>query len=62
MLRRKAHAKAQTISGDHAASFVQSGMWLEYGAALCQPATEALKTFPVTLVDGAVFVDVPEAA
>lgn len=41
----------------HAARFC-----LKTGAALCQPATVALTTFPVTLVDGAVFVDVPEAA
>ncbi|MEX3840461.1 MULTISPECIES: 3-phenylpropionate/cinnamic acid dioxygenase ferredoxin subunit [unclassified Paraburkholderia] len=41
----------------HAARFC-----LKTGTALCQPATEALKTFPVTCVDGAVFVDVPEAA
>jgi acyl-CoA hydrolase len=37
MPRRRAPAAAQTISGEHAASFVRSGMWLEYGAALCQP-------------------------
>jgi acyl-CoA hydrolase len=37
MPRRIARAPAQTISGEHAASFVRSGMWLEYGAALCQP-------------------------
>jgi acyl-CoA hydrolase len=37
MARRKARAAAQLISGEQAASFVRSGMWLEYGAALCQP-------------------------
>ena len=40
----------------HAARFC-----LKTGVALCQPATEPLKTFSVTLVDGAVFLDVPEA-
>lgn len=39
----------------HAARFC-----LKTGAALCQPATEALTTFPVARVDGAVYVDVPE--
>jgi len=28
---------AQTISPEHAASFVKSGMWLDYGATHCQP-------------------------
>jgi acyl-CoA hydrolase len=28
---------AETISADRAASFVQSGMWLDYGATLCEP-------------------------
>ena len=41
----------------HAARFC-----LKTGAALCQPATEPLKTFPIALVDGAVYVDVPEVA
>lgn len=41
----------------HAARFC-----LKTGTALCQPATEPLRTFPVTLVDGAVYVDVREAA
>jgi len=41
----------------HAARFC-----LKTGAALCQPATDPLKTFPVQLVDGAIYVDVPEAA
>jgi acyl-CoA hydrolase len=27
----------ETISAEHAASLVQSGMWLDYGASLCQP-------------------------
>ncbi|MEX3639564.1 3-phenylpropionate/cinnamic acid dioxygenase ferredoxin subunit [Paraburkholderia sp. BR14320] len=40
----------------HAARFC-----LKTGDALCQPATVALKTFPVSLVDGKVYVDVPEA-
>ncbi len=30
-------APAQTISAEQAASFVRSGMWLDYGVALCQP-------------------------
>ncbi|MCC8395452.1 bifunctional 3-phenylpropionate/cinnamic acid dioxygenase ferredoxin subunit [Paraburkholderia sp. MMS20-SJTR3] len=41
----------------HAARFC-----LKTGTALCQPATEALKTFPVALLDGQIYVDVPEAA
>lgn len=41
----------------HAARFC-----LKTGTALCQPATEALATFPVERVDGAVYVDVPEEA
>src|SRR5215471_1412725 len=32
-----AAAPAQTISAERAASFVKSGMWLDYGVALCQP-------------------------
>ena len=40
----------------HAARFC-----LKTGAALCQPATEPLKTFPVSLVDGAIYVEVQEA-
>ncbi|PXW16438.1 3-phenylpropionate/cinnamic acid dioxygenase ferredoxin subunit [Paraburkholderia caballeronis] len=40
----------------HAARFC-----LKTGAALCQPATEPLKTYPIVLLDGAVYVDVPEA-
>src|SRR5580704_5378365 len=27
----------ETVSPEHAASLVQSGMWLDYGVALCQP-------------------------
>ena len=27
----------ETISPQHAASFVKSGMWLDYGATHCQP-------------------------
>ena len=27
----------ETISSEHAASLVKSGMWLDYGASLCQP-------------------------
>jgi acyl-CoA hydrolase len=34
---RIARAPAQTITPERAASFVTSGMWLDYGAALCQP-------------------------
>jgi acyl-CoA hydrolase len=30
-------ARAQTISAERAASFVKSGMWLDYGVSLCQP-------------------------
>ncbi|HBZ05199.1 MULTISPECIES: 3-phenylpropionate/cinnamic acid dioxygenase ferredoxin subunit [Massilia] len=41
----------------HAARFC-----LKTGAALCQPATEPLRTFPVAVVDGNIYVDVPEAA
>ena len=37
MPSRIACAPAQTISGEQAASFVRSGMWLDYGVALCQP-------------------------
>ena len=35
--RRVAAAPAQTISPERAASFVTSGMWLDYGTGLCQP-------------------------
>jgi acyl-CoA hydrolase len=34
---RTAGAQAQTISAERAASFVKSGMWLDYGVSLCQP-------------------------
>jgi acyl-CoA hydrolase len=37
MLMRVAGAQAQKISADHAASFVKSDMWLDYGTSLCQP-------------------------
>jgi acyl-CoA hydrolase len=37
MSRRIAGGPAQTISAEQAASFVRSGMWLDYGVALCQP-------------------------
>ena len=37
MPMRKASAAAQTICGERAAGFVRSGMWLDYGVALCQP-------------------------
>ncbi|POR50177.1 phenylpropionate dioxygenase ferredoxin subunit [Paraburkholderia eburnea] len=34
---------------------------LKTGKALCQPATEPLSTFPVVVVDDAIYVDLPEA-
>jgi len=37
MPTRTANAPARTISSDEAASFVKSGMWLDYGVALSQP-------------------------
>jgi acyl-CoA hydrolase len=37
MAGRIACAPAQSVSSEHAASFVKSGMWLDYGVALCQP-------------------------
>ena len=37
MRKRIALAPAQTISAEQAACFVRSGMWLDYGVALCQP-------------------------
>jgi acyl-CoA hydrolase len=37
MSKRIACAPAQTISPEQAASFVRSGMWLDYGAGLGQP-------------------------
>lgn len=41
----------------HAARFC-----LKTGAALCQPATDPIRTYPVAVVDGMVCIDVPEAA
>ncbi|MDY0243053.1 MAG: bifunctional 3-phenylpropionate/cinnamic acid dioxygenase ferredoxin subunit [Rhodospirillaceae bacterium] len=41
----------------HAARFC-----MKTGTALCQPATEPLRTYTVDIVDGMVCVDVPEAA
>ena len=37
MTTRVARAPAQLISAETAASFVKSGMWLDYGVSLCQP-------------------------
>jgi acyl-CoA hydrolase len=37
MAPRKANAPARFISANEAAHFVKSGMWLDYGVALCQP-------------------------
>jgi acyl-CoA hydrolase len=37
MTMRVAGAPARTISAEAAAGFVKSGMWLDYGVALCQP-------------------------
>ena len=37
MTMRVASAQAQAISAERAAGFVRSGMWLDYGTALCQP-------------------------
>ncbi len=34
---RKASQSAQKISADQAVNLVKSGMWLDYGATLCQP-------------------------
>ena len=34
---RVAAAPARSIAADEAAGFVKSGMWLDYGTALCQP-------------------------
>ncbi|WP_411705067.1 3-phenylpropionate/cinnamic acid dioxygenase ferredoxin subunit [Edaphovirga cremea] len=39
----------------HAASFC-----LKTGKALCLPATTHLQTYPVTVADGSVFIDLPE--
>jgi hypothetical protein len=38
MTMRVASTQTQTISAERAAGFVRSGMWLDYGTALCQPA------------------------
>ena len=35
--RRIAAAAARRIAAEEAAGFVTSGMWIDYGAALCQP-------------------------
>ncbi|TWH76013.1 3-phenylpropionate/trans-cinnamate dioxygenase ferredoxin subunit [Azomonas agilis] len=35
---------------------------LKTGAALCQPATEPLQTFPVVVEDGEIYLDMPEEA
>jgi acyl-CoA hydrolase len=35
--RRVLEMPGETISPEHAASLVKSGMWLDYGASLCQP-------------------------
>jgi len=35
--KRVAAAPARSITADEAAGFVKSGMWLDYGASLCQP-------------------------
>jgi len=37
MITRVAGAPARRISAEEAAAFVRSGMWLDYGAGLCQP-------------------------
>jgi acyl-CoA hydrolase len=37
MTSRVAQAPARKISAEEAAGFVRSGMWLDYGAGLCQP-------------------------
>jgi len=39
----------------HAATFC-----LKTGKALCLPATEPLQTYPVTVAEGVVFIDLPE--
>lgn len=41
----------------HAARFC-----MKSGAALCQPATDPLRTYPISIADGVVYVDVPEVA
>jgi acyl-CoA hydrolase len=37
MLTRMANAPSRTICSEEAAALVKSGMWLDYGVALCQP-------------------------
>ncbi len=37
MAIRIAAAAARRIAAEEAAGFVKSGMWLDYGAGLCQP-------------------------
>jgi acyl-CoA hydrolase len=34
---KKWQMPGETVSAEHAASLVQSGMWLDYGASHCQP-------------------------
>jgi len=41
----------------HAASFC-----LKTGKALCLPATDAIATYPVSIEDGTVYIDLPEAS
>ncbi|SQI43706.1 Digoxigenin ferredoxin subunit [Leminorella richardii] len=41
----------------HAASFC-----LKTGKALCMPATVPLQTYPVSVIEGSVFIDLPEGA
>ncbi len=36
-MHRTASAPARRITADQAAAFVRSGMWIDYGAVLCQP-------------------------
>ena len=36
-MSRQVQNPGQRISADQAAGLVQSGMWLDYGAVLCQP-------------------------
>jgi acyl-CoA hydrolase len=37
MPQRRSHHPAQTITATQAAAMVKSGMWIDYGATLCQP-------------------------
>ncbi|MCG9699691.1 bifunctional 3-phenylpropionate/cinnamic acid dioxygenase ferredoxin subunit [Vibrio natriegens] len=41
----------------HTASFC-----LKTGKALCLPATDAIATYPVSVEDGTVYIDLPEAS